>query len=346
MPDITNYDGRLEQMAYYCEAMLDNIAKVNNAYHDSVENEYIAALPSHVIKWKGVKRIGGKTIVWNQLVDSGTTTVPTINGHKYYTMIDGTESIITSDGTAIIVVDDTADMVCDLTLMFGSGNEPATTSDFTAIFGATHYSYNVGTLLSAGVTDVVSKDSNNTTLQTYSIPAEIQALEGYGWSAGVAHNYIDFERKKFVKCVDRVDMGNLTWYGGGKYGPFTYFFAGVIDGSNHSRQSLCCSKYASRVDGQEAVFDKMVFYRGINWGNQINVADNEFDGSTPAQFKTAMSGVYLYYELATPIETDISAYLTDDNLINVEAGGTLTFPNSNGDDYKIPVPVQLEYIGV
>ena len=58
----------------------------------------------------------------------------------------------------------------------------------------------------------------------------------------------------------------------------------------------------------------------------------------------SLSGKILYYELETPVETDISAYLTDDNLINVEAGGTLTFHNSNGTDYQIPVPSDETYM--
>ena len=56
------------------------------------------------------------------------------------------------------------------------------------------------------------------------------------------------------------------------------------------------------------------------------------------------AGVDMYYELQTPIEVDISAYITDDNLISVESGGTLTFPNSNGDDYRIDVPSSETYM--
>ena len=56
-----------------------------------------------------------------------------------------------------------------------------------------------------------------------------------------------------------------------------------------------------------------------------------------------MSGVMLYYELGTPIETDISAYLSDDNLLQVEPGGTLTFENALADDYRLPVPSQEGY---
>ena len=50
--------------------------------------------------------------------------------------------------------------------------------------------------------------------------------------------------------------------------------------------------------------------------------------------------------LDTPIITDISSLIPDDFLRNmeVEAGGSVTFKNSNGDDYRIPVPNGEEYI--
>ena len=63
-------------------------------------------------------------------------------------------------------------------------------------------------------------------------------------------------------------------------------------------------------------------------------------------FKQAMQGVILYYELANPIITDISTLIDDDFLRNVEveAGGSVTFKNSNGDSYRIPVPNEEEYV--
>lgn len=50
--------------------------------------------------------------------------------------------------------------------------------------------------------------------------------------------------------------------------------------------------------------------------------------------------------LDTPIVTDISTMLPDDFLrnIEVEAGGSITFKNCNGDDYRIPVPSEEEYV--
>ena len=58
-----------------------------------------------------------------------------------------------------------------------------------------------------------------------------------------------------------------------------------------------------------------------------------------------MQGVVLYYELESPIVTDISTLIDDDFLrnIEVEAGGSVTFKNGN-DSYRIPVPSEEEYI--
>lgn len=41
------------------------------------------------------------------------------------------------------------------------------------------------------------------TKKSYPIPQSIQNLDGYGWSAGTAYNYVDFENKKYYKCVDK-----------------------------------------------------------------------------------------------------------------------------------------------
>ena len=45
------------------------------------------------------------------------------------------------------------------------------------------------------------------------------------------------------------------------------------------------------------------------------------------------------YELAAPVETDVSHLFTDDNLLPVEAGGTITAVN----EYEQAVPFTIEY---
>jgi hypothetical protein len=234
--------------------------------------------------------------------------------------------------------------IFDLTLMFGSGNEPTTIEQFREMFPAEYYPYNSGELLSAGVTEVISKKSDTTTLATYSVPAEIQALEGYGWSAGSVHNYVDYERKVFVKNVGRVDLGTLKWFvqtpSVGNY----FQINGITPKMGGNYLNAICPLYttvnSSSITTNSA--DKVIGISNATYSSTFRIRDTSYpDANT---FKTAMNGVYLYYELATPIETDISAYLSDDNLIEVEAGGTLTFENQHGDNYRIPVPSTQEYM--
>ena len=98
-----------------------------------------------------MRSIRGKTVVWNQQVQNGTATIP--SGHKYLAQINGTASISTSDGTSISAPN-SGDMVIDLTLMFGYGNEPSTVAEFEALYPLPYYAYDAGTLKSNAATAV------------------------------------------------------------------------------------------------------------------------------------------------------------------------------------------------
>ena len=73
--------------------------------------------------------------------------------------------------------------------------------------------------------------------------------------------------------------------------------------------------------------------------------DLSFNGDAAA-FKAAMSGVMLYYELSEEVITDITDLIGDtlQEPLTVEAGGSLTFRNSSGNSYQVPVPNTEEYI--
>jgi hypothetical protein len=171
---------------------------------------------------------------------------------------------------------------------------------------------------------------------TLPIPSAVQALPGYGWSAGGVYNYIDWQRKVYVQRVGSVDLGNMNWY---PNATFTNTFNATLYPTGGSTTNAVCSRYQLFTSSDVGYKDK-----GIAIGAQKTICYvRDIDYTDAAAFKTAMSGVLLYYELATPVETDISAYLTDDNLIAVEPGGTLTFENQLGDDYRLPVPSGVEY---
>ena len=116
--------------------------------------------------------IVGASVGENQLVQSGDTSVTVPNGHKYYSKINGTETLGASTGTAIAINDSAKDMVIDLSLYL-----PANIVDYiynlesaTAGSGISkmrewgflrgYQAYNAGTIESVEVTEKVVRGFN------------------------------------------------------------------------------------------------------------------------------------------------------------------------------------------
>ncbi len=185
----------------------------------------------------------------------------------------------------------------------------------------------------------------------YQIPEAIRNLPGYGWSAGTARNYVDYENKRYVQCVGSVDLGTLTWMKTSSQSVGDYFYAPVsaigfkrLGAFGITVHNILCSKYITVARNPNAFVDKTIVLDGDSTAvSQIQVKDTAYTDATA--FKQAMQGVILYYELETPIVTDISSLIPDDFLrnIEVEAGGSVTFKGGN-DSYRIPVPSEEEYI--
>ena len=196
-----------------------------------------------------------------------------------------------------------------------------------------------GEIVSAGVTEVAVGDT------VHKIPEAIRNLPGYGWSAGTAKNYVDYENKRYVQCVDSVDLGTLTWTNGESVSFKTHHLAGQkLTKSYGIAPNFICPRYSTKTQNESWGKTSITGIAATsNVGGYIYVNDTSYTDA--AAFKQAMSGVMLYYELESPIVTDISTLIDDDFLrnIEVEAGGSVTFKNSN-DSYRIPVPNEEEYV--
>ena len=398
LPDVTTVDGMLEGIANEADGSLIALAKSAGIYHD-YDEAYTLQLPSKLYRWYGVKKIGGRTVVWNQLnrlsqststvndvtftldqdaltvTTSGTasanasksvSTYTSVLNHKYFLkgcppggttntyylscsssvgdIGSGEVFTETTGGTRYIVVrvrsgtDSTGlvfkPMLFDLTQMFGAGNEPSTAAECNAMFPKDFYAYTTSELLSAGVTAIVSKDANNDTIETISIPAEIQTLTGYGMSCPNNVNYIDFEEKKFVQNVGFVDLSTLTF----GYGPSVGWSATLPNVKNPADDDTAFNGLSATLKVTDRNTQATAFSGGTDAG-MISVAGGKVYVGT-GSISIVPSGT-LIYELDEPVETDVSAYLTDVDL-NVEAGGTITFENQT--DCNIPVPIDVEYI--
>ena len=165
---------------------------------------------------------------------------------------------------------------------------------------------------------------------TLPIPSAVQALDGYGEGVNESvYNYIDWEKKQFVQRVGCVDMGTLDWYvSDSQTSRFATEVPSIVSIAADTADVIC-GKYNSDVEWK----DKTISH----YKTRVYVFDSAYtDAET---FKSAMSGVMLYYELAEPIITDISDILSEDNFIGVEGGGTVTFKNQ----YEYAVPSEITY---
>lgn len=382
-------------------ALYDIGQGVTHKFETDTDTAYQKAVPTGA-KLMSVKKVGGRSIVFNQLCDIGLENFSeTVSAayHEYgickFTAnvgdkiciysggINGTYAAngayvagfigetyiefwgkqivqVTGNGNCIVYLrlrgnGNTYDNVSarpeifNLTKMFGAGNEPSTVEEFEKMFPSDYYPYNAGEIVSAGTEEVAVGDTATNYSPFYqtehTIPEAIRNLPGYGWSAGTARNYVDYENKKYYQCVGSVDLGTLTWTAGESVSFKTHHLAGQKLTKSYSiAPNFICPKYSTKTQNESWGKTSIT---GISATSNVNgyiyVNDTSYTDATA--FKQAMQGVILYYELANPIVTDISTMLTDDFLRNltVEAGGSITFKGGN-DDYRIPVPSEEEYI--
>ena len=274
---------------------------------------------------------GSVSTIWNQTSDAlkkGT-----------YTGLSGFDSGTKFNDVKIKI------MIFNLTKMFGSGNEPTTTQEFEAMFPNDYYPYNEGELMSMSVNDVVYTDTSSNQV-SHQIPQSIQNLDGYGWGAGTVYNYVDFENKKYYKCVDKVDLGTLDYQNGNNVSFVSEGLKGYkLTNNYYTVPNIVCKKYEAKSQNQ-MWGNKDVTGISVNAINDGNLYINDLSFSDTESFKNALQGVYLYYELAEPIVTDISDIIGDtfQEPFEVETGGSLTFKNTNGDGYQVAVPSDIQYV--
>lgn len=275
--------------------------------------------------------VRGKSLVWNQKVDTSTISVDTISGRKYYTFISGTASIVTGDGTPIPVTGG-IDMVTDLTHLFG-GSVPSgyTVADFQSMFPLPYYAYDAGRIINNATTAVEVRDSEDTLKDTISLnlPTLTGKLNGVGesvvvfpdGSAQVEDVYDEVAKKIAIKRLVKIDLGTLTWTRRTGDGKFQTPFPLLAEG--YTRNKLLCSKYTTAASpGNTYVNDKMIgtLSSGGKSTNVLLVADSDY--TTAAAFKAAISGVYLLYPLAEPETYTLDNRIPDRFL--AYAGGTIT----------------------
>jgi len=170
-------------------------------------------------------------------------------------------------------------------------------------------------------------------IDTYTVPSAITSLEGYGQGINsTVYNNVDFASGKYTKKIGVVDLGTLDYDReyhelANIYRFFTPFSQGKIPTTARNTNVLS-APYHTNPDPN--VNEDLLIFIASN-GN-LYVYNNAYTSAT--EFKAAMDGVLLYYELATPVETAITENAP---LLEVESGGTVVLEN----EYNNNVPSEV-----
>lgn len=198
--------------------------------------------------------------------------------------------------------------IIDLSQMFGSGNEPTTPEDFAKRLGYSsiddvpYIPYNEGEIVSSFAEGIKTTDTEGKVSERkWSETLKKYFPEGLK-SAGSVNDEIT--PTKAVKRVGKIDLGTCNWGKTSANGKTYYHTKEAIPNrSANSYVITSCytteNRYPSQIQESESI-DRIIGYKGYFIGEELWVIDSRYD--TPEAFAAAMSGVILYYVLATPEE--------------------------------------------
>ena len=206
---------------------------------------------------------------------------------------------------------------------------------------------------------------------SFAVPGTVRQLPGYGWSTGNAYNYVDFEGKKYHKKVEKFQFNKLKFYGQdpskktgwnteNTFGLYAYWNGSNSSDNYHAAASSCNNDFAVTSTNAAYGYDSTenCVYAKIGYlcvritRTWAETTLKITESSSLSELLSAVTDFFEsndyvgYFELAEEEIIDISDLIGDtfQEPFEVEAGGTLTFKNSNGDGFQIPVPNTEEYV--
>ena len=119
-------------------------------------------------------------------------------------------------------------------------------------------------------------------------------LDDYGFYINDSvKNYIDYENKKYIQKVVRVDLETLTWVW---HPNSSKFYSGSLVNDIKTTTIPLSNNYDCTLTSTSS-------------NNTLELASNGYLWVKTDGTKSTQPSGYLYYELATPIEIDLSDYI-------------------------------------
>ena len=143
-----------------------------------------------------------------------------------------------------------------------------------------------------------------------------------------------------TRRVGYVDLGSLTWtYNAGGQNEFgAEIPLGKINTSSVNNPNAVCSMFyrASQNTGYAGLENMQFAFADRNYSATCCITVKDSSYTDAATFKTAMSGVYLFYELATPTTEQGTAFSEN---VQINDFGSMEFAAANG----VPTGASLFY---
>lgn len=332
-------DPRIAQIEAYAAAHPEyNAGELMSALVDEVD-----VMGANILRPSGTfpYSSGGITAIRNQ--DSTITINGKASGYpffevgrlqlqkgKTYFIPSATRIMLLKDGVRIIVHDSTEGFTSDK-------DYPDVFLEYAISPNQTFSNTVVALIVSVGS----RRDYSPYSLTTHLIPSAVQALPGYGWSAGSVANTVERTENgwQYVQRVGSVDLGTLD------YTKEENTFRAKIQGMqivstdvafNGRCKSFISIRYRDSwtVDGtmsQDSAKRLVLIHSGY---------------SNIASFLSYVRGTLLYYELSDYITTDITALMGDALApFAGEAGGSITMHHPKADEgFAVNVPAKIQYI--
>lgn len=332
-------DPRIAQIEAYAAAH----PEYNTGELVSAEVDEVDVMGANILRPSGTfpYSSGGITAIRNQ--DSTITINGKASGYpffevgrlqlqkgKTYFIPSATRIMLLKDGVRIIVHDSTEGFTSDK-------DYPDVLLEYAISPNQTFSNTVVALIVSVGS----RRDYSPYSLTTYPIPSAVQALPGYGWSAGSVGNTVERTENgwQYVQRVGSVDLGTLDYTK--EKNTFRAKLQGMQIVSTDVAFNGRCKSFISiryrdswTVDGtmsQDSAKRLVLIHSGY---------------SDIASFLSYVRGTLLYYELTTPITTDITDLMGDSLApFSVEAGGSITMHHPKADEgFAIDVPAKIQYI--
>lgn len=233
---------------------------------------------------------------------------------------------------------------CDLTLLFGAGNEP-TAEQFERMFPSESYPYNAGEIISSRTATITAGAETITT----GFPELRSAL--------AAHDYIDMDGEKIHRKIKSVRIdGDTPIYGVSVDADANCcrivfenaLTPGIIGSKNEKVKSNIISDRLPTISHAD-YWDDSLRASGINVYESLQAVcfrlhdRTDIDTKEKAKAWLTENPTTVYYEINPEEMADVQIPEALQEWLPVEAGGTVTFRNAD-DSKQLAVPNAVSWV--